>query len=64
MRGEGIPELASQDDMDYADDATVLIENDNREQMCARLGKYAIIKETRELKIQWGKVSLLTSRQS
>ena len=48
-----------QNDVDNADGAQLLIEKDTHEQMCARIGNYDIATETRELKIQWGKVKLL-----
>ena len=47
------------DDLEYADDTRLLIENDNRGQMCERIGNYDISTETREIEIQWAKVLLL-----
>ena len=48
-----------QDDVGYADDAQLFIENDNREQICERRRNYDISTETRELEIQWATVLLL-----
>ena len=52
-------DLLIQDDVDYADDAALLIEKDTRGQMCDRMGNYGLSAETRDLKIQWGNVLLL-----
>lgn len=62
IRSEGgdIPEWASQDDIEYAEETTVLIENDIRGQMCERMGEYCIIEETGELETKRGNASLLT----
>ena len=40
-----------QDDVGYADDATLVMGRDNREQMRERIGNYDIVTEPRELKI-------------
>ena len=56
---EGRTDLLMQDDVGYADDAQLFIENDNREQICERRRNYDISTETRELEIQWAKVLLL-----
>ena len=45
-----------QDDVGYEDDATLITERGNRDQMCDRWGNYDIATETRELKIQGVKV--------
>ena len=45
--------------MEYADEAALFIENDNRDQMCERIGNYDISTEIRVRKIQWVKVRLL-----
>ena len=52
MKGD----LLIEDDVEYADDAQLFMGNDNREQMCERMGNCDISTETRELKIQWPKV--------
>ena len=44
-------DLAAQDEIEYADNATVLIEKDTRGKMRGRVGNYDIVTETRELKI-------------
>ena len=41
-----------QDDMGYADDATLLIEKDTHGQIFGRMGNYDVITEARELNIQ------------
>ena len=46
-------------DLQYSDDAHLLIEKDTHEQICERTGNYDIITETRELKIHWGELVLL-----
>ena len=53
-------DLLIQDDIEYAYDATVLIENGTNEQICERMGRYDIITETRELDVQWGNALILT----
>ena len=52
-------DLLIQDDAEYADDATLFVETDDREQMCERVGNYDIATETREIKIQFDNVLLL-----
>ena len=43
------------DDIEYAHDASVFIQEVAHEQMCERMGNYDIITETIELKIHWRK---------
>ena len=52
-------ESDSTNDLEYAEGTHLLIEKDTHEQMCGRIGNYDISTETRELKIQWGKVEML-----
>ena len=59
----GIKDQIIQNDIEYADEAKLLIEKDTHEQLCARIGSYDIETETRELKIQWGRVELLKHRK-
>ena len=50
----------AQNGLEYADDTQLLIEKDTHEQMCAGIGNYDISTETRELKIRWAKVGILS----
>ena len=46
-------DLLIQDDLEYADDANLLIGRDTHFQSCERMGNYDISTETREPIIQW-----------
>ena len=52
-------DLLRQCDLEYADDAALLIEQDAREQLRERVGNYDIETETRELRIPWADLLLL-----
>ena len=54
-RGGETREWVSQDDIEHADDTTVIIAKDSRTQMCERMGHYDIVTDQGELEIQWGK---------
>ena len=58
-RGEK-PAFPIQDDVEYADDNTLFIEQDSHDLMCERMGNYDISTETRAQRIQRANVMPLT----
>ena len=47
-------------DIEFAEAATVLIDQDSYEQICGRMVNYDVVTETRDLEIEWENALLLT----
>jgi len=54
--------MQEEDAILYSDDANLLLEQEKQEQTIIRLQNYAEATKSRQLKIQWGKVKLLTRK--